>query len=101
MKTYRFISDPGHGWLEVPLADLQELGIAHKISPYSYYDTATGFAYLEEDLDASTMYQHCQRVGRPYEYESVYDENTFIRGLNQYPSPHDWRTHAYGEAASG
>jgi len=44
-----FISDPGHGWLRVPLADIAALGIEGDISPYSFIDGR--FAYLEEDCD--------------------------------------------------
>ena len=46
----KWICDPGHGWLEVPLADIERLGIRGQISPYSYLKGKT--AYLEEDLDA-------------------------------------------------
>jgi hypothetical protein len=44
-----FVSDPGHGWLEVPLTDIAALGVEMKISPYSFIDGR--FAYLEEDED--------------------------------------------------
>jgi hypothetical protein len=33
---YRYIQDPGHGWIEVPRAELNALGIARQISLYSY-----------------------------------------------------------------
>ena len=33
---YLYITDAGHGWLKVPLAELLKLGIADKISSYSY-----------------------------------------------------------------
>lgn len=44
-----FISDPGHGWLRVPLAEIAALGIEEKISPYSFIKGND--AYLEEDCD--------------------------------------------------
>lgn len=44
-----FISDPGHGWLRVPLIDIAALGVETKISSYSFIDGH--YAYLEEDLD--------------------------------------------------
>lgn len=47
---YRFHDDPGHGWLEVPLADIRELGLESQISSCSYTDGAN--VYLEEDGDA-------------------------------------------------
>jgi hypothetical protein len=51
--TYKFHIDPGHGWLEVPMAELEELGIADHISSCSYRDGDT--AYLEEDCDFATF----------------------------------------------
>ena len=53
MEKYNFYSDPGHGWLEVPIAELKKLGIYKKITGYSYYKG--DMAYLEEDCDASTF----------------------------------------------
>jgi hypothetical protein len=56
MKTsFDFISDPGHGWVKVPIMQLVRLGIAGKVSSYSYY--RRGFAYLEEDCDAGLLMQ--------------------------------------------
>jgi hypothetical protein len=52
MTIYTFITDPAHGWLTVSLAELQDLGIADDISPFSYISTSKGVAYLEEDCDA-------------------------------------------------
>jgi hypothetical protein len=46
---YQMISDPGHGWLRVPVAELVELGIADQISEYSYREGDD--AWLEEDCD--------------------------------------------------
>ncbi|MGK9450268.1 zincin-like metallopeptidase domain-containing protein [Acidithiobacillus caldus] len=52
-KRYTFTSDPGHGWLVVPVKDIAQLGIAQEISGYSYLSPRGGKAYLEEDCDAS------------------------------------------------
>lgn len=43
-----WICDPGHCWLVVPLADVEASG--YRPTPFSYI--ASGWAYLEEDLDA-------------------------------------------------
>jgi hypothetical protein len=51
MPKYKFIADPGHGWLRVPLGELQAFGLLEKISACSYLDNSNGFAYLEEDCD--------------------------------------------------
>ncbi len=48
---YIFTSDPGHGWLRVPVSELKEMGIADKISPYSYISENGRFAYLEAHRD--------------------------------------------------
>jgi len=50
MTKYRFISDPGHAWLEVPRAELVALNILDKVSHYSYQNK--DMVYLEEDCDA-------------------------------------------------
>ena len=54
-----FISDPGHGWMRVPLVDIAALGIETAVSTCSYIDGQ--FAYrsaevttsLEEDCDCA------------------------------------------------
>jgi hypothetical protein len=52
-----WISDPGHGWLAVPVSEVKRLGIAARISGYSYIGSdrkgLAGYALLEEDCDAS------------------------------------------------
>lgn len=48
-NTYRFISDGGHGWAEIPTTAVLAAGI--RPSRYSYYDPASGMTYLEEDCD--------------------------------------------------
>jgi hypothetical protein len=53
MTKLNFISDPGHGWLEVPLAifrESQAKGMA--ASKYSYKSKIKQCVYLEEDCDA-------------------------------------------------
>lgn len=49
-RTLTLITDPGHGWLSVSLADLNALGIANKITSCSSITSTR--AYLEEDCDA-------------------------------------------------
>ena len=54
-KTYTYFTDPGHGWLRVKRAELNVLGIANKISPYSYM--RGDYVYLEEDCDMAKFMQ--------------------------------------------
>ena len=52
-RKFDIYDDPGHGWLKVPVSLLGRLGIAGKITSYSYLRGK--FAYLEEDCDARTF----------------------------------------------
>jgi hypothetical protein len=52
-KQFDYIQDPGHGWVKVPLALIRELGIAEKITRFSYWHA--GHVYLEEDCDTCTF----------------------------------------------
>lgn len=59
----QYHQDPGHGWLEVTRAMVDRLGIAPKISRYSY-QSATGTAvYLEEDCDAALFVRAIEASG--------------------------------------
>jgi hypothetical protein len=80
--TYRFITDPGHGWLEVPRAELDSLGITHKISAYSYQRGE--LAYLEEDCDFAVFHAAKAARAEPVKYTELYQENTFVRNLPRF-----------------
>lgn len=57
-------SDPSHGWLKVHRSFLFQLGIANKISHYSYTDGIHGnFVYLEEDYDAPRLMTAAEEQG--------------------------------------
>jgi len=60
---YIYHTDPGHGWIEVPIVELARLQL--KPSPYSYRKGTT--AYLEEDCDASAWAQAKRAAGEPFE----------------------------------
>ena len=51
--TFTWINDPAHGWLKVPMALIDELGIHNDISMFSYQQLDN--AYLEEDCDAGVL----------------------------------------------
>jgi hypothetical protein len=82
--SYRFITDPGHGWLEVPMAELVELEIAHTISKCSYMSRDGKLAYLEEDCDAPRFND---AKGGPQALEITHQESTFVRRLPHYECP--------------
>lgn len=79
---FRFISDPGHGWLEVPISMIEMLGIQDRISHYSYQNGV--MAYLEEDCDATEFIRACRREGIPVDYQDVYEERTPIRRYQRF-----------------
>jgi hypothetical protein len=78
----RYISDPGHGWLEVPRAMLTALDIQDRITPYSYLRGS--MVYLEEDLDMHTFMQAAKLADLDIELVEVYQEHTAIRDYPQY-----------------
>lgn len=82
----RFFSDPGHGWLEVQLADIIELGLADKISDYSYMHGE--YAYLEEDCDAPTFIEAAKEAGIKVNCISHFsDTDSEIRSYARYSPP--------------
>lgn len=80
-----FISDPGHGWLRVPLADIAALGIESGISAYSFIDRR--FAYLEEDCDCAVFIEACkaQKIPLPTIQEEYVE--SFNRGQPRFGDP--------------
>jgi hypothetical protein len=60
-KTYDFYEDSGHGWLKVPVDELQKMNLTDKISNYSYRKGC--FAYLEEDCDAELFVRAMEGIG--------------------------------------
>ena len=81
MPKFLFIEDSDHGWLRVPRAELERLGIADKITGYSCQDR--NFVYLEEDRDMMTF---CDAAGLQGwgDFDRVYEEKSFVRGLPSY-----------------
>jgi len=58
-NVVKFIhSDPGHAWLAVKTRELSELGVADKISQFSFVKGKT--TYLEEDADMA-VYVNAQK----------------------------------------
>ena len=60
-KSFMFYSDPQHGWLRVPLANLRGVGVSlDMLSHYSYRKGDT--IYLEEDCDAGVFIKAYRRI---------------------------------------
>ena len=90
MTRFVYYQDPGHGWVEVSLAILIDLGIASQVSHYSYVDDTHTYindplVYLEEDCDAGLFIEAFQKKhGSQPDLYSMYQENIFIRKLPRY-----------------
>jgi len=81
--------DPGHGWLQVPLAIVEraqkERGL--KVSDYSYKDHEN--AYLEEDCDMTAFCDCFKEVNWRVQFQqgqirNQYRDNIFIRRLGHF-----------------
>jgi len=70
----KFYADPGHGWAAVKRKVLDQLGIADKITPYSYQRGAT--VYLEEDCDLSTLIGALKAKGESIEFLNKHTNNS-------------------------
>lgn len=74
--SYVFHTDPGHGWLAVPLADMPSQNLEW-ISDCSYFDPHTKTLYLEEDCDIRLAPQGWQENFR----EVHTDRDSHVRRL--------------------
>lgn len=81
-KTFTFYNDGGHGWVKVSKALLKELGIADKVSTYSYQRGEN--AYLEEDCDASLLVNALKERGIEPKFTDKYSDRSKIRGYENY-----------------
>ena len=78
----RFISDPGHGWLEVPIQLIERFGIGDQISMYSY--RRRELAYLEEDCDYSVFIEAARKHGIDIELVIEHQDPTPIRHYQRF-----------------
>jgi hypothetical protein len=81
-KTYTFHTDPGHGWLEVPVADAEKYCDPRELSSYSYASKNLKVLYLEEDCDAGTFLKGLKENGVEFSIETQHtNEDHWIRRL--------------------
>jgi hypothetical protein len=79
----KVFADPGHAWARFSKARLVKLGIADKITPYSYQNGVN--AFLEEDCDLSTLMSALKEKGYTVKFdESHSNRQSKIRGYNSY-----------------
>ena len=84
-KTYIFHIDSGHGWLAVKRNELKKLGIANKVSHYSYQKGNT--VYLEEDRDATLFFYTFKKV---FDCELVF-RKSYINGRSPIRSYYNYQ----------
>ena len=93
-----FYSDPGHGYLRVPLAKLEEFGVRYKISPYSF--KSERYAFLEEDMDANTFIEAATAAGETVEFVTKHlDHDAGCRSYPRFPETMgyiEYRKEKYG-----
>lgn len=82
----RFVSDPGHAWLEVPTTTAIAAGM--QVSQYSYIDLVKSLVYLEEDCDAPAFLTALATHGITPEIEETYDDAGWVRNLPRVTDVH-------------
>ena len=81
--SIKVFADPGHAWARFPKAKLVQLGIADKISTYSYQSGIN--AFLEEDCDLSLLLVTLRDRGYEIKFnESHTNRQSKIRGYNTF-----------------
>jgi len=82
--TLRIFSDPGHAWCRFPLARLEKMGIADKISAFSYQNGIN--AFLEEDDDLSVLVTALRAQGYDIKFHetSTGTKSSKIRSFRPY-----------------
>ena len=82
-KVFTHFTDPAHGWIKVSKQLLKELGIATKITAYSYQKG--DYAYLEEDCDASLFVEEYEKqTGQKIKTVTSYAHRSAIRNFQSY-----------------
>lgn len=81
--SIKVFADPGHAWARFPKTRLAKLGIADKISTYSYQNGSNVF--LEEDCDLSVLITTLKEKGYEVKFkESHTNRQSKIRNYDTY-----------------
>lgn len=80
---FQVYADPGHSWVKVSKKLLEKLGIANKITKFSYQ--RGDFAYIEEDCDASTFVKALRENNIEYSFKvNNSNKRSRIRNYQRY-----------------
>lgn len=74
--TLKVYEDPGHGWIACKRSLLEQLGILHKITPYSYQSRTGQTVYCEEDCDGSLLVATLKARGFQVNYDEHHTDRT-------------------------
>jgi len=81
--SIKVFADPGHAWARIAKSKLVSLGIADKISTYSYQKGEN--AFLEEDCDLTVLVNALRQRGYEVKFnESHTNRQSKIRSYNTY-----------------
>ncbi len=82
---YTYHTDPGHGWLEVGIDELDLLGIRSEVSCYSYIKGDK--AYLEEDCDMELFMNAMEAKGVNVKLAHINEptKDSVIRSYRRFP----------------
>ena len=75
-------TDGAHGWIEADKSLLSDLGIADKITSYSYQRGDK--VYLEEDCDLNTLIKALNAKNINYTLFELYRDESPIRNYDRY-----------------
>ncbi len=90
MKKYTIYQDAGHAWLAVKKKELRELGIADKVSRFSYMKRT--LAYLEEDCDLDLFIKAWEKKhGKKWNWLDVKEKFTECSPIRDYCHYYDQR----------
>ena len=82
-RVFDVYEDAGHAWMKVKKDLLYKMGIADKITAFSY--ERGEYAYLEEDCDLSTFYHRYKEMyGIDIKFRTHYSDTSRIRGYKDY-----------------
>lgn len=81
---YKWITDDGHGWLEVPIQHVRDAGVLDQVSKFSYlrHGEQLGTLYLEEDCDAPLFLRAVDLMEEARTYKDLHtDGDSRVRTL--------------------
>jgi hypothetical protein len=71
--TFDLVTDASHGWLKVPVAELERLNIVEDITTHSY--VRNDMAYLEQDVDLGQFLVAREAEGNPVKRIKEHNRN--------------------------